>query len=316
MGTLFNSTTPVKTLEGKIMEGLKSGTLRVEDANRLHHELQQCLHRHLTDYSGEQSGSLSKERVDTIFKSFIYIINLYIEVLEDIEAPLDIKDCSIRMLFKEAYSNIQIYIKETYLVYLQVEKVRVPVYNHIYMDTFKKAIPAFFKAYNFSYDATSLVTDIDYPLAQPLPETIQGVKYIRTYLERFLIENEIVRFFKETDIKRLLKRYERVHGIQFEEMPVNIFEIIIENHFFKSLLQQDLLTLGLNHPEQSSFYEHMQGLPALTIEKVLQGALDAYSKACPFFSDVQKQYSHLYLKSRLKAFSAAIELGNTQAIWL
>jgi hypothetical protein len=135
-------------------------------------------------------------------------------------------------------------------------------------------------------------------------------------LERFRIENEIVRFFKEADVKRLFQRYENIHGVQFEEMPVNIFEIIIENHFFKSVMQQDLLRLGLNHPQKSVFYERTLGASAPEIQKLLQGALDEYIKQCPFFSDIQKQYSRQYLKGRISALSTAIALGNTQAIWL
>jgi hypothetical protein len=81
-------------------------------------------------------------------------------------------------------------------------------------------------------------------------------------------------------------------------------------------MQQDLLRLGLNHPQKSVFYERTLGASAPEIQKLLQGALDEYIKQCPFFSDTQKQYSRQYLKGRISALSTAIALGNTQAIWL
>ena len=63
--------------------------------------------------------------------------------------------------------------------------------NYFYNTTLKEGIKAFFKIYNFSYDACNINITADYePLNRP---NLYGIEFISKYLEYINYENIFVR---------------------------------------------------------------------------------------------------------------------------
>lgn len=79
--------------------------------------------------------------------------------------------------------------------------------------------------YEPRFFAHEIPADIDYPLCRPVPEEIQGVAYVTTYLERLLAE---CRFLRRCDLGRCKAVLRRVHPA-YGELIVNLFEPVAAN---------------------------------------------------------------------------------------
>ena len=70
----------------------------------------------------------------------------------------------------------------------EATRMQPPVVNRAFRDTLS-ALPAFFRAYNPDFFAQEIPCSFDYPLCQPVPDSLAGVEYILDYLRRWIIES-------------------------------------------------------------------------------------------------------------------------------
>lgn len=79
--------------------------------------------------------------------------------------------------------------------------------------------------YDYRSFAHEIPSDIDYPLAHPVSESVLGVDYVTEYLERLLIENDFMQRFDLGLCKALLRA---VHPA-YRELLINLYEPIAVN---------------------------------------------------------------------------------------
>ncbi|MEI3229782.1 MAG: DUF6179 domain-containing protein [Gordonibacter pamelaeae] len=83
-----------------------------------------------------------------------------------------------------------------------------PLLESIALKDTLESLRGFRTRYVPRFFAHEVPADIDYPLAQPVPESLQGVDYVNAYLERLLMEN---RFLQRFDVGRCRCLLRAVH---------------------------------------------------------------------------------------------------------
>lgn len=78
------------------------------------------------------------------------------------------------------------------------------------------------------------MASIDYPLTFD-DMRVQGVFYIKNYLEHLKTETEFCKFFDDEDIIKVLNGYGKIYGTDYKIELINIFEIVMNNCIFSVL---------------------------------------------------------------------------------
>ena len=101
---------------------------------------------------------------------------------------------------------------------------------------------------------------IDYPLALD-DESLTGIRYIRRYLERLLMENAFCAAFAPEDIGRLLTGYGALYGADDRELLVNVCEVVLCNSVCAVLLGRPAGTLAVSAAECDALQKKLRRLP-------------------------------------------------------
>jgi len=120
-----------------------------------------------------------------------------------------------------------------------------------------QGIGQFFKRYDVCLHAHAIPADIDYPLCLPVPETLQGVLYIREYLERLLIENRLVTRFVPERVTALLLR----SSPDYRGLLQNLYEPVAANAVGLSLLGRGDAPLEITHAQAGEIHRMLAALP-------------------------------------------------------
>jgi len=92
------------------------------------------------------------------------------------------------------------------LLLKQAQRTPPPLVNTAYCDTLE-ALPAFFAGYDADFFAQEIPCSFDYPLCQPVSESLLGGEYILEYLRKLLAENTLLRAFSQDALRALYVRY-------------------------------------------------------------------------------------------------------------
>ena len=104
-----------------------------------------------------------------------------------------------------------------------------------------RGIGPFFNRYDHRLYAHQIPASIDYQLCAPVPDELRGVLYIRDYLERLLIENELVTKFASARVAALLSRA----APDYRDLLINLYEPVAANAVGLSLLGGDIAALAM-----------------------------------------------------------------------
>ncbi len=97
------------------------------------------------------------------------------------------------------------------------------VLNVYLLDTLKK-VGKCWKRYDILFFAHRIPCSIDYPLSQPISETLLGIDYVNAYLEQLERENRFLTGIPAGRLKELLDR----SGFDYRGLPVNLYELAKE----------------------------------------------------------------------------------------
>ena len=103
------------------------------------------------------------------------------------------------------------------LLLKQAQRTPPPLVNTAYCDTLE-ALPAFFAGYDADFLAQEIPCSFDYPLCQPVSESLLGAEYILEYLRKLLVENTLLRAFSQEALRALYARY----YVDYVDLLVNL----------------------------------------------------------------------------------------------
>lgn len=209
----------------------------------------QCI-KLLTDksesYNDGKSSSIRVETAESIMKSNLYTIGLYLKSLKDTDwAVSELKTSMISKMYEKGRKLINIKLNTAKHIYRLVQRNKLNTINYTYNATLdKNGIGSFFHLYNPDYEAHETPGSVDYQLCNPVTD-LTGVEYIQKYLENLLLENEFCRNFAWEDIHHLLCGYDS----GYKDLLINIFEQVLTAALGCMLAKGDIKKLDISVEE-------------------------------------------------------------------
>jgi len=174
-------------------------------------------------YNSGDSSSIRIETAESIMKSNLYTIGLYLKSMPDADCAVsELKTAIIQEMYQKGRKLINTKLNTTKHMYKLAERNKLITLNYTYNATLNdNGIGTFFKSYNPDYEAHESPASIDYQLCIPVTD-LAGIEFIQKYLENLFLENEFCKNFAAEDIHHLLCGYDA----GYSDLLINIFELL------------------------------------------------------------------------------------------
>lgn len=237
-----------------LQEAYACGLLLDSDIEKIQLECIELLAYKSERYSSGDSSSIRVEAAESIMKSNLFTIGLYLKSLPDADcAAGELKTAMISEMYRKGRGLISDRFDAAKDIYKLVQKNKILTRNYTYNATLSdNGIWTFFRSYNPDYEAHETSASIDYQLCNPVTDQ-EGVEYIQRYLENLFLENEFCRNFNEEDIHHLLSGYD----IGYEDLLINIFEQVLTAALGCSLANLSIVKLSVSKDDIQCLYNKL-----------------------------------------------------------
>lgn len=121
------------------------------------------------------------------------------------------------------------------------------------------------KKYDPDFKAQDMKITADYPLYNNLIGKLEGVEFIKEYLNSIYLENIFCKKFSEEKIKYLLYGYSH----DYKELIINIFEIVLLEVIACKLVKRDIQDLSVSTAELNEIYLMFEDKDTAEIENII-----------------------------------------------
>ncbi|MFC4546456.1 DUF6179 domain-containing protein [Paenactinomyces guangxiensis] len=216
-------------------EGLRTGMLNSREVYDIQSEWMLILKNLIRRYTRGESSSVASETAEGILASILYATDAYMLRFDDPEKAIAyLKTFHIREIYEEGVDVVRQCFEETKQLYREIKSNKLDVAVDAYHMTIDESLPVFLDKYEIIFDAHNTMASIDYPLAID-DMRIQGVFYIRQYLERLKMETKFCGFFSKQDLQQTLVNFGRICGFDYRIELFNIFQLMLNNAVFSVL---------------------------------------------------------------------------------
>lgn len=242
-----------------LREGFRIGLLNQKIINRVQEQIMEILKDLIMRYTNGESTSVKTDTAESILNSILYSLDAYLNKFPHPEERIAfLKTENIHKIYENGVKCVTTYLTETKALYEEIKKTKLDLPLEVYNASIDEDLPSFFQNYGIIFNAHDTMCTLDYPLIFD-DMKIQGILYIKQYLEKLRIETQFCSFFRIKDVKSILMNYGRIYNIDYKTAPINIFEIVINNSIFAILsgnkadqliiskYQYQMLTEELNH---------------------------------------------------------------------
>ncbi len=155
-------------------------------------------------YTFGESSSVKVETAENIMLSIYYCIDAYMASLNMPEKSMAmLEEIGLQEIYNKGVKEVRSCMEECKILYEDVKKNKLDIKLQAYNETVEKALADFFRCYNCLFNAHDTMCSIDYPLSLD-DMSIQGVFYIKQYLERLILETKFCHCFHVENIENLL----------------------------------------------------------------------------------------------------------------
>ena len=174
-------------------------------------------------YTGGGSSSITTLEAHDLLDSLCFV--LQVKDMNDPATLTRLANNDIETLFRQGLDNINKRIDATMALWSEVCTTMPPIKNIALRDTLA-SIGQFRKVYDTYFAAFAVPVNIDYPLHNPVPETLQGVDYVHEWLVRCLEE---ARYIAQFNTKECIEVLERACP-DYQGLLINLYEPLYQ-HF-------------------------------------------------------------------------------------
>lgn len=174
-------------------------------------------------YTCGGSSSITSLEAHDLLDSIRFVLRAH-----DLDDPATLRRLAsddMDTLFHQGLEDINRRVDETMDLWSQVCLTMPPIKNIALRDTLA-SIGQFRKVYDTYFAAFAVPVSIDYPLHNPVPETLQGVDYVHEWLVRCLAEARYIAQFDTKECIAVLKRA----CPDYKGLLINLYEPI-HRHF-------------------------------------------------------------------------------------
>lgn len=174
-------------------------------------------------YTCGGSSSITELEAHDLLDSIRFVLRA--DNLDDHATLVRLASDDINTLFHEGLEDINRRVDDTMELWNEVCVTMPPIKNIALRDTLA-SIGQFRKVYDTYFAAFAVPVSIDYPLHNPVPETLQGVDYVHEWLTRCLEE---ARYLAQFDTKECIAILKRACP-DYKGLLINLYEPI-HRHF-------------------------------------------------------------------------------------
>ncbi len=265
-----------------LQEAYNCGLLNDSDIENLQLECIRFLAYKCERYNSGDSSSIRVETAESIMKSNLYTMGLYLKSLPDADyAASELKAGRIQEMYQKGRGLINDRLRAAKDIYRLVQKNRLKTPDYTYNATLgDNGIGSFFKSYNPDYEAHEASASIDYQLCNPVTD-LEGVEFIQKYLGNLFLENEFCRSFAAEDIHCLLCGYD----MGYKDLLINIFEQVLIGTLGCALVNRSVVRLYISKEDvlslQKKLSEYDDQLIALELRKAAEKVQEELNIANP-----------------------------------
>ena len=159
------------------------------------------------------------------------------------------------------------------LKYIKVKQNKLNIENDTYNDTIIGGIQGFLKIYDPDFKAQDMKITADYPLYNNVIGKLEGIEFIKEYVNSIYLENQFCKKFSEEKIKYLLYGYSH----DYKELIINIFETVLLEVIACKLVQRDIQDLSISTAELNEIYVMLKNKDKTEIENIIN---QVYKEIC------------------------------------
>lgn len=245
-----------------------------DDIFNLQMQILQLLDEIVYKYNGLDSSSIRKEVLEEISNSNNYTIGIYLKTFKNPdEAVKNIKERGLKTAYHDGRKKIDRMLNIIRLMYIKVKQNKLNIENDTYNDTIIGGIQGFLKIYDPDFNAQDMKITADYPLYNNLIGKLDGVEFIKEYLNSLYLENLFCKKFSEKKIEYLLYG----HSHNYKELIINIFEIVLLEVIACKLVKRDLQDLSISRAELNEICLMFENKNSVEIDSIIN---QAYKEIC------------------------------------
>ena len=273
--------------------------LTEDDIVNIQMQILELLDERVYKYNGSDSTSIRKEILEEISNSNNYTISIYLKTfINPDEAIKTLKEKGLKIAYQEGRKRIDRMLNIIRLMYIKVKENKLNIENDTYNDTIVGGIQGFLKVYNPDFKAQDMKITADYPLYNNLIEKLDGVEFIKEYLNSIYLENIFCKKFSEEKIKYLLYGYSH----DYKELIINIFEIVLLEVIACKLAKRDVEDLSISTAELNEIYLLFKDKEKAEVENMIN---EVYREICDELIADNKELQR-YIKKNLSSIAEII----------
>lgn len=245
-----------------------------DDIANLQMQILQLLDERVYKYNGVDSSSIRKEILEEISESNNYTIGIYLKTYKNPDDALkEIKEKGVKKAYQEGRKKIDRMLNIIRLMYIKVKQNKLNIENDTYNDTIIGGIQGFLKIYDPDFKAQDMKITADYPLYNSVIGKLEGIEFIKEYVNSLYLENQFCKKFSEEKIKYLLYGYSH----DYKELIINIFEIVLLEVIACKLVQRDIQDLSISTSELNEIYLMLKNKDKSEVENIIN---QVYKEIC------------------------------------
>lgn len=252
-----------------IEQAYEKQLLSEEEMIDLKIQLTQLLDERVYRYNGIESSSIREEIMQEIFISNLYTISIYLKKYRNPDDAIKkIKEKGLIEIYKEGRRQIDKILDVIRVMYIKLIKNKINISNQTYNDTIIGGIQGFLKIYDPDYKSQDMKITADYPIFNNLIGKLDGVEFIKEYINSIYLENEFCNKFQIKKIIYLLYRY----ADDYKELIFNIFEVVLLEVLGCELVDRNIQDLAISEDELNQIYMLFENKEKDEIKEIIVNA--------------------------------------------
>lgn len=296
-----------------IEEAYNNEMLTNDDMVNLQMQILQLLDEKIYKYTGNDSTSIKKEVMEDILNSNSYTISAYLKTFKNPdEAIKTIKEKGLKIAYQEGRKKIDKMLNIIRVMYIKVKQNKLDIPNVTYNDTIIGGIKGFLKIYNPDFKAQDMKITADYPLYNNLIGKLDGVEFIKEYLNSIYLENVFCKKFSEEKINYLLYGYSH----DYKELIINIFEIVLLETIGCKLVKRDIQDLTISTDELNEIYVMFKGKEKIEIKQMINNVYQEISNELLLDNEQLQKYIEKNLDYIVEIITNAVEQNTLDKVFI
>lgn len=286
--------------ESLLEQAGRRGLLSPKDIERLQYECLDLLAYKIERYNSGDSSSIRVEKAQGIMASILFTVGLWLKTYASPEeAAAALQKESVKKLYQKGRKQIDNMLGDAKTIYEDLLQHLVNIDNEFYRGTIEGGLAGFFKLYCPDYLAQEIHITADYPLFNPVPK-LEGIEFIKYYIEAVYYENQFCNYFSADDIHRLLSGY----SINYKGLLINVYGMVLTAAIGCVICNADYSRLDISKERAQFLYRTFESLPANQILSTISAAADELSRSFCFSKGLDD-----YIKNSIPIIAKDIELG-------